>query len=79
MCALKVVQHPDKTFIRRVARGFDFLGYQFGVGGLGIARQSIERSLGKMARLYEQGADEVRVGVYWRNWVRWVTGGWGGG
>ena len=26
MAALRVVQHPDKTFIGRVARGFDFLG-----------------------------------------------------
>jgi hypothetical protein len=27
--ALKVSQHPDKTFIGRIERGFDFLGYYF--------------------------------------------------
>ena len=26
----QVVQHSDKTFIGRIERGFDFLGYQFG-------------------------------------------------
>lgn len=25
MAALRVVQHPDKTFISRIERGFDFL------------------------------------------------------
>jgi hypothetical protein len=27
MADLRVEQHPDKTFIRRIARGVDFLGY----------------------------------------------------
>ena len=26
---LKVEKHPDKTFIGRIAKGFDFLGYSF--------------------------------------------------
>lgn len=26
VAALKVKQHPDKTFVGRIARGFDFLG-----------------------------------------------------
>lgn len=32
--ALKVEQHPDKTFIGRIVRGFTFLGYEFAPGGL---------------------------------------------
>jgi len=28
-----------------------------------------------MARLYEQGADEVRIGQYARHWWRWVQAG----
>ena len=27
---LKVAQAPDKTFIGRIEKGLDFLGYQFG-------------------------------------------------
>jgi hypothetical protein len=30
---LKVEKHPDKTFIGRIKRGFDFLGYQFSTRG----------------------------------------------
>src|SRR5271157_5226791 len=35
LAELKLQQHPDKTFIGRVSRGFDFLGYQFTPGGAG--------------------------------------------
>ena len=44
LAELKVEQHPDKTFIGRISRGFDFLGYRFTSTGLeGIAAQSLER------------------------------------
>jgi hypothetical protein len=39
----KVDKHPDKTTIGRVARGFDFLGYHFSSGGLGIAPRAMDR------------------------------------
>jgi hypothetical protein len=28
LAELKVQQHPDKTFVGRISRGFDFLGYR---------------------------------------------------
>ena len=34
--AMQVRQHPDKTFVGRVERGFDFLGYQFDEMGLPV-------------------------------------------
>ncbi len=37
LAELKVRQHPDKTFIGRVSRGFDFLGYLFAPAGLEVA------------------------------------------
>jgi len=40
MAELRVRQHPEKTFIWRIARGFDFLGYHFLAAGLAIARQT---------------------------------------
>jgi len=30
---LKVEKHPDKTFIGRIAKGFDFLGYSLSLRG----------------------------------------------
>ena len=40
MAQLRVRQHPDKTIIGRIARGFDFLGYRFSSAGLAVARQT---------------------------------------
>ena len=43
LAALRVAQHPDKTFVGKISRGFDFLGYRFASAGLiGVARQSAE-------------------------------------
>ncbi len=65
---LKLGKHPDKTFIGRIARGFDFLGYHFSPGGLRLAPQTIERFKARLARLYEQEADETRLGEYTHRW-----------
>lgn len=43
--ALRVEQHPGKTFIGRIARGFDFLGCHFGAGVLKIAAKTISNRL----------------------------------
>lgn len=70
---LKLEQHPDKTLIGRVERGFDFLGYHFKFGKLYVAGYTIERFKERIARLYEQGADSVRIGQYVLKWVQWVS------
>ncbi len=75
MSDLRVVKHPDKTFIGRVAKGFDFLGYWFSPAGLGIARKTVERMVENMRRLYEQGAPDERIEAYFQRWWRWVKGG----
>ena len=46
-------KHPDKTFIGRIERGFDFLGYRFSRSGLGVAKANIEKFVARAARLYE--------------------------
>ncbi len=46
---------PDKTFIGKIARGFD-LGYRFGPGILKLADTTIERFVA--TQLYEQGRQE---------------------
>jgi hypothetical protein len=75
MGELKLVLHPDKTFIGRISRGFDFLGYWFTPQGLGIASKSVERFAERVSLLYEQGAGENRIEEYVRRWWRWVRSG----
>ena len=64
-----------QSFIGSIKREFDFLGYRFSSAGLGIAPQTIDRFQARMARLYEQSADEVRIGQYAERWWRWVRYG----
>ena len=68
-------KHPDKTFIGRIAKGFDFLGYSFEPKGLSIAPKTLANFLERKTQLYEQGADVRRIGQYVRNWLRWVRAG----
>jgi hypothetical protein len=77
-------QHPDKTFVGRISRGFDFLGYRISPAGLiGLARQSVQQTVERINRLYEQGVGrgcstrvtEIRIGQYVRRWWAWVRGG----
>ncbi len=75
MAKLKVQQHPDKTSIGRIQRGFDFLGYHFSPTGLTLARQTVERCAARITRLYEQGAAVSCIGDYVRRWGRWVKAG----
>ena len=52
--ALKVEQHPDKTFIGRIDKGFDFLGYHFSRQTLTMAAITIKKHAQRLQRLYEQ-------------------------
>ena len=72
MGELRVRQHPDKTTIGRIARGFDFLGYHFSTARLASARQPVERCSERVSRLYEQGAAASRIGTYVQRWARWM-------
>ncbi len=67
----------DKTFVGRVERGFDFLGYRFGPDGVRVAEGTVGRFAERVSRLYERGADGVRIGEYARRWGAWVRAGLG--
>jgi RNA-directed DNA polymerase len=72
---LGLAQHPDKTFIGRTARGFDFLGIQFtATGDISPSAVSIARHTEKTAQLYEQGAPQERIEQYRQNWLRYLRG-----
>ena len=72
---LKLEKHPDKTFMGRTKRGFQFLGYWITPDKLTIARETVRNAKVKAARLYEQGASQERIEQYWRHWWRWCVGG----
>ena len=72
---LKLEKHPDKTFIGRIDRGFDFLEYRFVAEGLRLAAQTKQRFVERATRLYEQGATASRIGDYVRHWLTWVRSG----
>ena len=78
LAALKLKQHPDKTFVGRIRRGFDFLGYRFSPAGIvDVARASVQQRGERIGQLYEQGADAVRIGAYVTRWWTWVRSGTG--
>jgi len=73
-------KHPDKTFIGRVEKGFDFLGYHFGPEALSLAEKTIDNFINNALRLYEQEPPVSRQGrleAYTTNWIRWAYGGLG--
>jgi hypothetical protein len=78
LAELRVEQHPDKTFIGRIEKGFDFLGYEITSPGIeGIAQRTLDSFAKRVTRLYEQGADPSRIGQYVQRWRKWLTSGLG--
>ena len=77
--ALRLKKHPRKTFIGRIEKGFDFLGYHFSPQELTLARQTIVNFLERAIRHYEQepgeGMAPVRLGSYARRWEVWARAG----
>ena len=80
---LKVKQHPDKTFIGRLEKGFDFLGYHFSRKPLRLATITIRKHVERLRQLYEQqqltGLTPLEIasvlGVYVKRWLRWCESG----
>lgn len=77
---LRVEQHPDKTFIGWIQRGFTFLGYWITEKGVtGVAPSAWKAFQERLARLYEQDSplEKIRQGVeqYVRRWQQWVRSG----
>ena len=76
---LKVEQAPDKTFIGKIDKGFDFLGYRFSLQGLSLASVTINKMQVKYQQLYEQTkAAPERAAIraeYLTCWLRWTQAG----
>jgi RNA-directed DNA polymerase len=79
---LKLEKHPDKTFIGRASRGFDFLGNHFAPGRLTLAATTIDAFHDICSRLYEQKRCRMPSGkaaleAYIKRWKVWAKGGLG--
>ena len=79
LSALRLEKHPDKTFIGKIQRGFDFLGYRFGAAVLKLAEAAVGKFVEQATWLYEQGRRErgkaPLLGAHVRRWLGWATGG----
>jgi hypothetical protein len=51
---LKIEQAPDKTFIGKISKGFDFLGYHFDGKNLTVAAKTVTKHVLHYRQLYEQ-------------------------
>jgi len=58
---LKLGKHPDKTSMGSIEKGFDFLGYHLSPEGLSLAQKTIDNSVEKALRLYEQEPPHRRM------------------
>ena len=60
---------PAHELVFRAAAGFDFLGFRIQGPNIRPSVAALSRLDERISRLYEQGADAVRVGEYARRWV----------
>jgi RNA-directed DNA polymerase len=76
---LKVEQAPDKTFIGKISKGFDFLGYQFGQEKITVSKRTLENHIRRLTQLYEQKKHQpnwkMLLDDYRQHWVTWVYSG----
>ena len=79
LASLGLQKHPDKTFIGRIEKGFDFLGYHFSRDGLSVAQATVKKFVERATRLYEQERERPEspsaLGLYVRRWLGWARGG----
>ena len=77
--ALRLEKHPGKTFIGRIERGFDFLGYHFTADSLTLAVSTLANFADRATRLYEQERERPkspsRLGAYVKRWCAWASAG----
>ncbi len=73
---LKLLKHPDKTWIGRVAKTFDFCGFRFSPESVvALAKATQEKFTSTICKLYEQGQDgKVEVEKYIGHFNSWVNG-----
>lgn len=68
---------PDKTYIGRTDKGFDFLGYRFCPNALKLelATRTLEQAKARLGRLFERGSSAMELLAYVRRFLAWAKGG----
>lgn len=69
---LCVAIHLGKTFIGKVKKGFNFLGFHLTPTGVTVSKAALSRHEQKVARLYEQDAKPKRIRAYRLRWLVWA-------
>ena len=73
LSALGLDKHPGKTFIGRIERGFDFLGYHFSREGLTVATKTVEQFVARATQRYAQEPGTPKGVARLRDYVRrWI-------
>ena len=80
---LKIEQAPVKTFIGKISKGWDFLGYHFDGKHLSVAAKTVEKHILHYRQLYEQlsmkkaTSEEMALALGWyvKRWQRWAAAG----
>ena len=70
---LRLEKSRPKTFIGKVGKGVDFLGYRFEPGWLTLGQKTVQNFVSRARRLYERergcpAIAEARLGQYTRRW-----------
>jgi RNA-directed DNA polymerase len=67
------------TFIGRIERGFDFLGYHFTADRLTLAVGTLANVVDRATRLYEKERQRPKgpspLGAYVKRWCAWARNG----
>ncbi len=69
---LRLTLHPDKTWIGKIEKGFDFLGYHFRPEQLTLVKVTLNKAIAKLRQLFEQGANSSRLYAYWQRFIQWA-------
>jgi len=56
---LKLWQHPEKTFVERITREFDFLGCHIAHNGIRVAEKMLEKFVSRVASFMSLGEGTV--------------------
>jgi RNA-directed DNA polymerase len=79
LASLGLAKHPEKTFIGRIEKGFDWLGYHISRAGLRVATTTLQHFVTRSLRLYEhalrEGGTFSQRGDDVRRWLRWIIRG----
>jgi hypothetical protein len=79
LASLGLAKHPDKTYIGRIEKGFDWLGDRSRPARLTLAAKTLKHFVARVRQLYEHEPSAAtaadRLGVYVRRWVRWGRAG----